>query len=395
MSNVYGALDATVLDVIVDPYAIATSAVTQLSFSSLESPQNQTRDITKIIKKKLPVESGNDELVFPFDSTLFTAPLSYVAETTLPISLGQAVTKADEATTDPKASTYTINQIMPEDVVAETTYLVNVLRFIPGQTQQRNFTWSSLDTPAMVCAKWKATMDPAIAYAGFTQSFGHAALAFDSTTASTEWGTFNNGIYYEVDRYSGSNASKINLGLNTSSTLNIFWDRYMGTCSFANVASCAYVRYGVVIDASKRIMVEILATGDVAITRNPEGASPIAFYHQIYKPVLRICGGAFVATGWRVSASSIYQNNTSFNPNLAFDRNTTTYWASAEQAYTSAGQGSQYVQIEYPEAVKMTSYKIDPNTRYTGEGAPLQWNISASNKNSTFVTIETFQFNAW
>ncbi|KAJ1637615.1 hypothetical protein T492DRAFT_1125516 [Pavlovales sp. CCMP2436] len=297
MSNVYGALDATVLDVAVDPYAIATSAVTQLSFSSLESPQNQTRDLTKIINKKLPVATGNDELVFPFDSTIFTAPLSYVAEAALPISLGQAVTKAvgvqwsfskvkpisagciavlgdtkllqDEATTDPKASTYTINQVMAEDVVAETIYLVNVLRYIPGQTQQRNFTWSSLDTPPMVCAKWKATMDPAIAYAGFTQSFGHAALAFDNTTgkyvasflASTEWGTFNNGIYYEVDRYSGSNVSKINLGLNTSTTLNIFWDRYMGTRSFANVASCAYVRSGVVIDASKRITVEILATG--------------------------------------------------------------------------------------------------------------------------------------
>ncbi|KAJ1629627.1 hypothetical protein T492DRAFT_1117881 [Pavlovales sp. CCMP2436] len=262
--------------------------------------------------KKLPVAAGNDELVFPFDSTLLTAPLSYVAETTLPISLGQAVTKSvgvqwsfskakpisagcitvlgdtkllqDEVTTDPKASTYTINQIMPEDVVAETIYLVNVLRFIPGQTQQRNFTWSSLDTPPMVCAKWKATKDPAIAYAGFTQSFGHAALAFDSTT---EWGTFNNGIYYEVDRYSGSNASKINLGLNTSTALNIFWDRYMGTRSFANVASCAYVRPGVVIDAS-----------DVAITRNPEGASSIAFYHQIYKPVIRIYGGTIVSNAY-------------------------------------------------------------------------------------------------
>ncbi|KAJ1627382.1 hypothetical protein T492DRAFT_842391 [Pavlovales sp. CCMP2436] len=558
MSNVYGALDSTVLDVTVDPYAIATSAVTQLSFSSLESPQNQTRDITKVLKKKLPVAAGNDELVFPFESALFTAPLSYVAETALPISLGQTVTKAvgvqwsfssakpisagcitvlgdtkllqNEATTDSKASTYTINQIVPDAVVAETTYLVNVFRYIPGQTQQQNFTWSSLDTPSMVVAKWKATMSPAVAYAGFTQSFGHAAFSFDSTTGkyvasflpSAEWGIFNNGFYYKVDRYSSSNASKINLGLNTSTTLNVFWNLNMPARPFANVASCAYVRSEVVIDAR-----------DIEVICNPEGASSIAFYHQIYKPVIRICGGAFVsnaysgiicpisrvtvisnesraltlndftnkrlpttighdsffsgdiigratngdpynvidhlvtlntelisskeavnilsctanvdswlintdnlynaiqvvatpaynptsitalnkaspvflrattitssddwqvATGWRVSAISIYQNNTSFNPNLAFDRNTITYWTSAEQAYTSAGQGSQYVQIEYPKTVKLTSYKIDPNTRYTGAGAPLQWNISASNNNSTFVAIETFQFNAW
>ncbi|KAJ1616823.1 hypothetical protein T492DRAFT_850544 [Pavlovales sp. CCMP2436] len=469
MSNVYGALDLTVLDVTVDPYAIATT--------------------------------GNDEMVFPFESALFTAPLSYVAETALPISLGQTVTKAvgvqwsfskakpisagcvtvlgdtkllqDEATTDPKASTYTINQIMPDAVVAETTYLVNVFRCTPGQTQQRIFTWSSLDIPSMVVAKWKATMSPAVAYAGFTQT---------SFLPSAEWGIFNNGIYYEVDRYSGSNASKTNLGLNTSTTLNVFWNLNMPARPFANVASCAYVRSGVVIDAR-----------DIEVIRNPGGASSIAFYHQIYKPVIRICGGAFasnaysgiicfisrltvisnetraltlkdftnkrlpttighdpffsgdiigratngdpynvidnlvtlntelilskeavnilsctatadswlittdnqysafqvvatpaynpttikalnkaspvflsstsitssddwqVATGWRISFSSYNQSSNSFNPYLAFDRKSDTYWASAVESYNSAGQGCQYLGIEYPDAVKMVS----------------------------------------
>ncbi|KAJ1634728.1 hypothetical protein T492DRAFT_836615 [Pavlovales sp. CCMP2436] len=168
MSNVYGALEATGLDAVIDPYAVVTSAVTQLSFSSLETPQNQTRDLTK-----------------------------------------------DEATTDPKASTYTINQLLPEEVVSETIYQVTVFRYIPGQTQQRVFTWSSMDTPTIVVAKWKATMSPAVAYAGFTQSYGHCALSFDIATgkyvasfiASAEYGIFNNGIYYEVDRYSGSYAS--------------------------------------------------------------------------------------------------------------------------------------------------------------------------------------------
>ncbi|KAJ1640113.1 hypothetical protein T492DRAFT_832320 [Pavlovales sp. CCMP2436] len=225
----YGALDSTVLNVVVDPYAIVTSAVTQLSFSSLETPQNQTRDITKILKKKLPVATGNDELVLPFDQTLFTAPLAYEAEAALPISLGQAVTKAvgvqwsfssakpisagciyvlgdtkllqDEATTDPKASTYTINQVMPEDVVTESTYSVNV--------------------------------------------FSATGKYVASFIASADYGIFNNGIYYEVDRYGFAEDQR-----------------------------------------------------DIEIIRNVEGSSSIAFYHQIHKPVIRICGGAFVSNAY-------------------------------------------------------------------------------------------------
>ncbi|KAJ1629945.1 hypothetical protein T492DRAFT_840407 [Pavlovales sp. CCMP2436] len=475
MSNVYGALELIKLDAVIDPYATATSAK-QLNFSSLETPQNQTRDITKILKKKLPVATGNDELVFPFDKTLFTAPLTYVVEASLPISLGCICVLGDtnllqdEATTDPKASTF------PVYSSADST---------------ANF-YSSLDTPTVVLAKWKATMSPAVAYAGFTQNFGHAALSFDSSSgkyvasfiASADYGICNNGIYYEVDRYSGSNASKINLGLNTSTTLNV---RCGDRCEQENNGRDS--GYGVAKDKC-----------DIEITRNPEGSSSINLYNQIYKPVIRICGGAFrlpttighdsffsgniigraqngdpynvidnivtlntelisskevvnilsctatsdswcittdnkynalqvvatpaynptsitalnkaspvfitstsirssddwqVATGWRISYSSIFQNNASFNPNLAFDRNSGTYWACAEQAYSTTGVGSQYLQIEYPDAVKMSSYKIDPSTRYTGAGAPIQWTISASNNNSTFINIETFQFNSW
>ncbi|KAJ1628599.1 hypothetical protein T492DRAFT_841486 [Pavlovales sp. CCMP2436] len=364
MSNVYGALDSTVLDVTVDPYAIATSAVTQLSFSSLESPQNQTRDITKILKKKLPVATGNDELVFPFDSALFTAPLNYVAETSLPISLGQTVTKAvgvqwsflsakpisagcitvlgdtkllqDEATTDPKASTYTINQIMPDAVVAEATYFVNVVRYIPGQTQQRNFTWLSLDTPTMVVAKWKATMSPAVAYAGFTQSFGHAALSFDSTT------------------------------------------------------------------------------GDIEITRNTEWSSSIAFYHQIYKPVIRICGELMsskevvnivscTATddSWLITTDHQYNAiqvvaTPAYNPTsiTALNKASPVFLSATSITSSDDWQVKQLYVLGVSGAGLHFSGSRKP-TRYTGAGAPLQWNISGSNKISIFAVIETFQFNLW
>ncbi|KAJ1640489.1 hypothetical protein T492DRAFT_832014 [Pavlovales sp. CCMP2436] len=217
MSNVYGALESTGMEVTIDPYATVTSAVTQLSFSSLETPQNQTRDLTKILKKKLPVAIGNDELVY---------------------------LRADSA-----ANFHVV------------------------------LTWH----PDGCSCKVEAMMSPAVVHAGFTQSFGHAALSFDSDSgkyvasfiASADYGIFNNGIYYEVDRYSGSNASKINLGLNTSTTLNVFWNLNMPLRPFANVASC-----------------------NIEITRNPEGASSISFYNQIYKPVIRICGGSIVSNAY-------------------------------------------------------------------------------------------------
>ncbi|KAJ1635350.1 hypothetical protein T492DRAFT_836149 [Pavlovales sp. CCMP2436] len=350
MANIFGRLNTTTPDAKVDPYVIKTSSVTQLSFSSDEVPQNQTRDITKILKKKLPVESGNDELVFPFDSTLFTDPLDYVAEVLLPSSLGTASTKAigvqwcfseaspisagcfavlvdskalqSETTTDPGASTFTVIHSIPADAVSETTYTINVLKYVPGQTQQRLFSWSSMDTPAMVCAKWKVAMDPSISFSGSSQSFGHAALSYDIPS----------------DRFYGSNASKTGLGLNHSTALNVRWEPFMNNSPFANIASCAYVRSGVIIDSTKRITVDVIATGsqgttarqvkyditrlldeqnallaffdplpnsdvlfdfllfagDTEIVRNPEGSSSVSFYNQIYKPVLRICGGTIV-----------------------------------------------------------------------------------------------------
>ncbi|KAJ1631553.1 hypothetical protein T492DRAFT_839088 [Pavlovales sp. CCMP2436] len=119
----------------------------------------------------------------------------------------------------------------------------------------------------------------------------------------------------------------------------------MGTRRFNNIASTAYVRNGTIIDASKRITVEILATGsqranvrqikfditrhldeansllslfnpalqytlimsnsdviydllfyagETLVAVNPEDSSSVTFYNQIYKPVIRICGGTLV-----------------------------------------------------------------------------------------------------
>ncbi|KAJ1631009.1 hypothetical protein T492DRAFT_1115900 [Pavlovales sp. CCMP2436] len=79
--------------------------------------------------------------------------------------------------------------------------------------------------------------------------------------------------------------------------------------------------------------------------------------------------------------SSYYQNNAAFLGFKAFDRVDTTYWASGELTYSSSGVGSQWIQIEYPDAVKMS--------------IPMQWTLSGSNNGTNFVNVETFQFNTW
>ncbi|KAJ1622623.1 hypothetical protein T492DRAFT_846157 [Pavlovales sp. CCMP2436] len=508
MSNVYGSISTTsgLVDVF-DPYAVTTDAVTLLSFTASETPQNQMRDLAKVIKKKIPVDTSNTELVFPFNSALFTTPLTYVAEASLPISLRLAVTKAvgvqwsfsrtktisagcafvlgdtkqleDEATADPKKSTFTVNHVFPSGTVAESTFQLTVYKYLPGLTQQRVFSWSSLDVPEVVCAKWKAVMEPYVTFGGTSGSFGHAVLTYDRTTGKYV-GTFDPNTASWGTSTASDDSSKVNMGLNTSPTVNLFWNPTMGVRSFANVANPAYRRLGVVVDSTQRITVEVLATGSQRtnkrqikfdITRyqdelngllsffnpaiaytmifansdiiydivfyagstqiavNPEASSSIAFYSQIYKPVIRICGGVLViatpaynpavinalnkvspafnnqtlinvdpnwpvTTGWRASQSSYYQSSAAFIGWKCFDRIDSTYWASAELAFSASGVGNQWVQMEYPEAVKMVSHKINPSTSLT-TGTPLQWTLSGSNNNSSFVSVETFQFKSW
>ncbi|KAJ1628131.1 hypothetical protein T492DRAFT_841835 [Pavlovales sp. CCMP2436] len=591
MANVFGRLKSTSLET-VDAYTTETSSITELSYTATEVPQNQTRDITKIIKKKIPSVTGVVEHVLPFDSTLFTDPLVYVAEAVLSPTIGTSLTKAigvqwgfsktrpissgcifvlgdtqqleTETLLNPQKSTFTVISIVPSAAVAETTFSVTVYKYVPGYTAQRTFTWSSLDTPEVVCAKWKSVMEPYVTFGGTSSSFGHAILNYDRETGKyfgsfdpdTAWGGNLFTLYYEIYRYTGSDdASKVNLGLFTSPTLNLFWNYSMLKRYFPLVAKVAYSRLGVVVDSKQRICVEVLATGSQGLNRrpmkfditrfidefnsnlsffnpaiaytmifsnsdivfdilffagstpvtvDPEASSNIAFYSQIYKPVFRICGGVLVnsiytgaicpitrisvitnktralglddfiekrlpttighnsffsgdviarsnngetynivdnlellnsellnseavtiltctaasdswivlatpaynpsvigalnkvspaftgqtgiatepnwpnSSGWRASQSSIYQNNDS------------TYWASAETSYSASGVGNQWVQMEFPSAVKVVSHSINPvNTLNTG--VPLQWTLSGSNNNSTFANKkETF-----
>ncbi|KAJ1624603.1 hypothetical protein T492DRAFT_844629 [Pavlovales sp. CCMP2436] len=100
------------------------------------------------------------------------------------------------------------------------------------------------------------------------------------------------------------------------------------------------------------------------------------------------------ANGWRVTSSSTYQNNASFAANNAFDKNSSTYWASAEETFTAAGVGSQSIGIEYSAAVKLTAYRITGAARYPGFTTPTEWSISGSN-GTTYTTIQTFAKSNW
>ncbi|KAJ1617142.1 hypothetical protein T492DRAFT_1134111 [Pavlovales sp. CCMP2436] len=233
-----------------------------------------------------------------------------------------------------------------------------------GCRPQRVFSWSSLDTPEIVCTKWKAVMEPYVTFGGTSSSFGHALLNYDRETA---WGGNLFTVYYEIYRYTaGDDASKVNLGLYTSPTLNMFWTFSMLKRYFPLVAKPAYSRLGVVADSKKRISVEVLATGSQGLNRrpikfditmfvdefnsnlsffnpaiaytmifsnsdivydilffagttqivvDPEASSNIAFYSQIYKPVLRFCGGVLVNSDYTgvicpISRISVITNKT-------------------------------------------------------------------------------------
>ncbi|KAJ1635092.1 hypothetical protein T492DRAFT_836377 [Pavlovales sp. CCMP2436] len=97
-----------------------------------------------------------------------------------------------------------------------------------------------------------------------------------------------------------------------------------------------------------------------------------------------------ITTGWRTSKSSIYDNNGSFIGWKATDRVDGTYWASGITTYTSSGVGNQWVQMEFPSAVKIVSHTINPRNTLN-VGVPRQWTLSGSNNNSSFANkTETF-----
>ncbi|KAJ1629593.1 hypothetical protein T492DRAFT_1118032 [Pavlovales sp. CCMP2436] len=76
------------------------------------------------------------------------------------------------------------------------------------------------------------------------------------------------------------------------------------------------------------------------------------------------------------------------------DKRVDTWWGSSENTYTSAGVGSQHITIEYPFAVKMSSFRFAGSTRYPGTTAPTQWTLQASN-DTNFTILESYSKTNW
>ncbi|KAJ1626157.1 hypothetical protein T492DRAFT_843410 [Pavlovales sp. CCMP2436] len=418
-------LNTTTIEV---PYVASTSTETLLSFSDFKPEQNQTRDTKKTLEIKTPPPSSEPvDLTIPFDQGLYGSPLSVVADLKLlhsltttdnkslgvqfsfledtPIGagyicvLGDTLSLEAENMADPKLSTYTFDQLLPEDP-------------------------TSIDTPSQIVTKWHATMRPVV---GVT-NFGHCSIGFDEPSGkfvaihivTTKYGPIVN-VFNQVNRDYGDDLSKNALGLLLTAAPNTVYHSDMPPTKFPNVASAAYVRGGVVIDRRKRIELELLATGSQGtaqrklkydITHYMDEQNPIlmpydpsriftlllnsentinfyagitqvskalenpnvtqAYYTQIYRPVIRVCGGTIIdgaysdevvnidspvftntntivtssdwssASGFSVVASSAYQSNASFAADKALDRTTSTYWASGENTYNASGMARSF-----------------------------------------------------
>ncbi|KAJ1627007.1 hypothetical protein T492DRAFT_1146491 [Pavlovales sp. CCMP2436] len=285
--------------------------------------------------------TGAAALDVAIDPALFAAPLAYVAEAKLPATLGLSVTKAvDEATTDPKASTFTVNHIVPTGVVAESTFQVTVNRYAPGQTQLRVFKWSSLDTPEIVCAKWKSTMEPSVLYAG---------KYIGSFDPSTQWGTFVSSFYYEIARYvtsdnPGDVIVRTNNGesFNVADSLELLSSELILSKKSITILSCTATA------DSWLITTDNVYTPFQVIATPAYNPTTINALNKISPPfasssTINSDPNWPVTAGWRATSSSYYQNNALFLPFKAFDRIDSTYWASAELAYTAAGVGSSWI----------------------------------------------------
>ncbi|KAJ1640309.1 hypothetical protein T492DRAFT_832272 [Pavlovales sp. CCMP2436] len=182
MANVFGRLKTTSLET-VDSYTVETSSITELSYTSAEA---------------IGVQWGFSNAKQIAEGCIFV--------------LGDTQQLETETLLNPQKSTFTVNSIVPAATVAETTFNVTVYKYVPGYTAQRVFTWSSLDTPDVVCTKWKAVMEPYVTFGGTSSSFGHAILNYDRESGKyfgsfhpdTAWGGNLFTVYYEIYRYTGS-----------------------------------------------------------------------------------------------------------------------------------------------------------------------------------------------
>ncbi|KAJ1640275.1 hypothetical protein T492DRAFT_832243 [Pavlovales sp. CCMP2436] len=107
--------------------------------------------------------------------------------------------------------------------VASEILTIRMIKNLPGSiTHTRDFVWLSEDSPETIVIKWKAQMQP------FISTFSGVY------NKNLDFGSYTD-VFYQVDRYFGSDQAKGTLGLVlTSGSTNIWWQTEMAPRPFAN-----------------------------------------------------------------------------------------------------------------------------------------------------------------
>ncbi|KAJ1629380.1 hypothetical protein T492DRAFT_840858 [Pavlovales sp. CCMP2436] len=123
--------------------------------------------------------------------------------------------------------------------IASVILTVRMKKNLPGSiTYTRDFVWSSEDSPETIVIKWKTQMRAFVDGV----SFGHCDLMYSPASIqfsgvynkNMDYGSFTD-VFYQVDRYFGSDQAKGTLGLRlTDLSTNIWWQTEMAPRPFAN-----------------------------------------------------------------------------------------------------------------------------------------------------------------
>ncbi|KAJ1626852.1 hypothetical protein T492DRAFT_842836 [Pavlovales sp. CCMP2436] len=387
MSSVFGALKPTATD---------------LSFSSgtisLDPPPVSPYSKVKTL---LSFSAGPVELVFPLDSEIFTEheALKYEAKAELPGDLSSCICVIgdlqkleDEAITDPKQSTYTINQLVPT-----------------GVTARRVFSCSTLENPLLIVERWRAEMSAVVADpdAGNVYSFGHAGLSFDIPMGkiqtffipNLDFGNYE-GVVGNGSVVDARNRIAVELAITGSQRTNTRRIRY-DIVRFLDEQYNQYPpdpaqKFTLLIDGNANF--SFFAGGIQVVKDLNEDGDSTAIYGQIYKPGLRICGGVLVAGAYQGSISPI--STLAILSNSA--ENLTVDDFNSKRLPLIYGRSENGTEVDIIDLLAkevvniLFAFRISPGTQYSGgQTAPLQWAISGSNSGGSFTTIESFGVTTW
>ncbi|KAJ1626259.1 hypothetical protein T492DRAFT_843287 [Pavlovales sp. CCMP2436] len=155
----------------------------------------------------------------------------------------------------------------------------------------------------------------------YTLNMLHPTGAVSTTNFSIRMIKNNAGVSLQVDHDfgGGGDQSKTTLGLFITNSPNVFWQTNMAPRQFPNVAQCSL--------GSTKPPIQF------DITRLLDDTAPSLFEADTLFTI--------IFTSIDILFTDKYQDQENMS-NLAFDKNTATYWGSSADTFTSAGVGSQF-----------------------------------------------------